>query len=409
MTIATYITYLFRLVCFILVGYSICHLIARWSKNNDSSSIGFKEYNDSPSDRYPTFSFCVHSTGNGALFDYFSDELMYKYHIAHDTYELLLRGKEGTQNVNNMDFKNVSHIKIENYTLRLIDVVQSIEFKTTNANDSFEYNKMDDDNKIRDQDDPEWPFYIGHFDPTTICFTRKASFVKDMLRKEDSVLFMLPKIREWNKYLYFKVYIHHPGQLTRVFDKPVFNSFLDVIDRTNNHLAFSIAQVTVLRKRFNAKIPCDPGLDNDELKLKKEIIKHAGCYPNYWKGIVPNEYLVKECTESFEMAKIYDDLTHMKKVFKKYKQPCDEMKVVTSLQRQPYGYAGDSYMFIEFFYMDENYQEIVNQRDFTLAGFWSSTGGFVGMILGYSLMQVPDVIGRIWEWCYGKTKAKEPK
>ena len=80
------------------------------------------------------------------------------------------------------------------------------------------------------------------------------------------------------------------------------------------------------------------------------------------------------------------------------------MKVITSLQRQPYGYHGDTFMFVEFFYMEENYQEIVNQRDFALADFWSSTGGFIGMFLGYSLMQLPDIIKRIWEWFYGRKK-----
>ena len=408
MTSTIYISYLFKSICFILLGISICHLIARWFENNDSSSIGFKEYNDSPSDRYPTFSFCVHSDGNGALYDYFSDELLFNYNIGKETYELLLRGKEGTSNVQYMDFKNISHIPVKNYTLKLFDVVQSMEFKTTDANHSFEYSKFDDDT-IQDEDDPDWPFYIGHLDPTTICYTRKSSFVHNIFRKDDFVLFMLPKIREWNRYLYFRVYIHYPGQLTRVLDKPIFNSFLDVINGENNHLIFSLAQVTVLRKRFNAKIPCDPDLENDELKLKLEIMKRVGCTPNYWRAIVPQKYLMKECSESSEMAKIYKDITHLKNVFSKYKQPCDEMKVVTSLQRQPYGYSGDAYLYVEFFYMDENYQEIVNQRDFTLAGFWSSTGGFVGMILGYSLMQVPDVISRIWKWCYGKKKREGMK
>ena len=138
-------------------------------------------------------------------------------------------------------------------------------------------------------------------------------------------------------------------------------------------------------------------------------MKRAGCTPNYWKSLIPTKYLLKDCLTSSEMAKVFEDITNMTKVVKAYKQPCDEMKVVTSLQRQPYGYSGDAYMYVEFFYMDENYQEIVNQRDFTLAGFWSSTGGFVGMILGYSLMQLPDVISRIWEWLYGRKKNERNK
>ena len=174
-------------------------------------------------------------------------------------------------------------------------------------------------------------------------------------------------------------------------------------------MVLSISQVTVLRKRFNAKISCDPDLENDELKVKQEIMRRAGCTPNYWRAIVPQKYLMRECSEPYEMAKIYQEITHLRNVFSKYKQPCDEMKVVTSLQRQPYGYSGSSYMYIEFFYMDENYQEIVNQRDFTLSAFWSSTGGFVGMFLGYSLIQIPDAISMILQWVYGKMKPEGRK
>ena len=72
------------------------------------------------------------------------------------------------------------------------------------------------------------------------------------------------------------------------------------------------------------------------------------------------------------------------------------MRIVTSLQRQTYFY--DSLMYLEFMYMDENYQEIINHRDFTVSSFFSNTGGFVGMILGYSLLQAPDEIGRMWDW-----------
>ena len=346
MKIAMYTTYAFKTTCFILVINSICHLIARWFRNNDKSSIGFKEYNDMPSDRYPTYSFCVHSTGNGGLYDYFSDELMKKYYLGHDVYELLLRGQAGTEPVRYMDFRNISHIDVENYTLKLSNVVKSMRFRTNDANYSLEYYKYD--GNIIDEEGPNWPFYIGHVDPTTLCFTRKSVFVANVRRKDDFVLFMLPQLKEWNKFLYFRIYVHHPGQLTRVFDKPIFNSILDMINQQNNHLTFSLAQVIVLRKRFNAKTPCDPDLEDDELKLKLQIMKRAGCTPNYWKSLIPNKHILKDCLTSSEMAKVFKDITNMTKVVKAYKQPCDEMKVVTSLQRQPYGYSGDAFMLIDF-------------------------------------------------------------
>ena len=50
------LTYAFHLICFILVAYSILNLIFRYLENNDASSIGFKQLNKSPPDKYPTYS-----------------------------------------------------------------------------------------------------------------------------------------------------------------------------------------------------------------------------------------------------------------------------------------------------------------------------------------------------------------
>ena len=39
------------------------------------------------------------------------------------------------------------------------------------------------------------------------------------------------------------------------------------------------------------------------------------------------------------------------------------------------------------------YTEITNLQDFDMPMLWSSMGGFVGMFLGYSLWQCPEMIG----------------
>ena len=45
--------------------------------------------------------------------------------------------------------------------------------------------------------------------------------------------------------------------------------------------------------------------------------------------------------------------------------------------------------------MDDSYQEIENVQDFNFESFFSSLGGFVGIFLGYSLLQVPDLLSNI--------------
>ena len=48
---------------------------------------------------------------------------------------------------------------------------------------------------------------------------------------------------------------------------------------------------------------------------------------------------------------------------------------------------------IELVYQERHYQEILYAKDFGFESFWSGLGGFVGIFLGYSLLQIPDLLG----------------
>ena len=47
---------------------------------------------------------------------------------------------------------------------------------------------------------------------------------------------------------------------------------------------------------------------------------------------------------------------------------------------------------VEIWYMDKTYKETTNRRDFGFETFWSSIGGFTGIFLGFSLLQIPDLV-----------------
>ena len=53
---------------------------------------------------------------------------------------------------------------------------------------------------------------------------------------------------------------------------------------------------------------------------------------------------------------------------------------------------------IEFTYQEQYYQELEYLPDFDLETFISNVGGFVGIFLGYSLMQLPGLLGRFNIW-----------
>ena len=81
-------------------------------------------------------------------------------------------------------------------------------------------------------------------------------------------------------------------------------------------------------------------------------------------------------------------------------QPCDDMMVVTNVVkergclRQKNSSDAEqmlSYLDLEIIQGSEMYQEIENVKDFGVENCWSGIGGFIGIFLGYSLLQIPDL------------------
>ena len=50
---------------------------------------------------------------------------------------------------------------------------------------------------------------------------------------------------------------------------------------------------------------------------------------------------------------------------------------------------------IMFTYEDRNYEEITNSQSFDLESFASGVGGFIGIFLGYSILQIPELMASL--------------
>ena len=49
-------------------------------------------------------------------------------------------------------------------------------------------------------------------------------------------------------------------------------------------------------------------------------------------------------------------------------------------------------------YAATGFREMQNYRAFGLLSLWSQIGGFVGIFLGYSLLQVPELVNGVIGW-----------
>jgi hypothetical protein len=152
--------------------------------------------------------------------------------------------------------------------------------------------------------------------------------------------------------------------------------------------------MSVLRKRHDANDPCELDPDDDK-RFFSTIFSLIPCIPSFWKIFAPHDSQIPECTTSTQFRKVMEEVAkHEWGDVKSFLiPPCDKMSISTSIQKSNtvQKYLGHL-MLLRFHYLDEDYQEIENVRDFGMETFWSSIGGFIGIFLGYSLLQIPDLL-----------------
>ena len=110
----------FKSICFLLVGYMTLRQTLRYLNNEDSSSMTYKRFNESPEDRYPTFSICLLSSPFFNLRHLSNKEVLSKFAITANEYTQLLKGNDivSSRRGSHVGFSNVSQIGFVDATVR---------------------------------------------------------------------------------------------------------------------------------------------------------------------------------------------------------------------------------------------------------------------------------------------------
>ena len=169
-----------------------------------------------------------------------------------------------------------------------------------------------------------------------------------------------------------------------------------------------INTVEVLKKRPNAVIPCNELLrDEDNLWINKAI-EIVGCVPPFFKRFVWNSTLngnslisdTCNMNQFNSFATEYTAKYNFGNISKLYIEPCYQTTNVVSLAQSLIPLNDDFFssmaskmsVKIRIEYAMKGYKKATNNRAFGILSLWSQIGGFVGMFLGYSLLQLPSLV-----------------
>ena len=75
--------------------------------------------------------------------------------------------------------------------------------------------------------------------------------------------------------------------------------------------------------------------------------------------------------------------------------PCEAMTITSTVghsKSKPETGYDRTYLQINLHYDTGTYKVIKNSKSFNLESLWSQIGGFIGIFLGYSLLQLPDIV-----------------
>ena len=360
----------------------------RYFRNEDMSAIRYRNFATSHKDTYPTFSICI----EGFIYSYFSDEILFTFPNADLSYGEFKSVLEGDSS-KGLDILNISEDFFDVYST--IDAYRNlfyqITFDTEHASDKMWIDVLRHYNT-------SMPFYISYQDPRTICFSRKNDITKKIIRIEDTLILFKSKLDRFFDSNKIKIYIHHPGQLLRAFNAPVFDSHLHALNWRETGITFRISQVSILRKRVDANTPCNAELFDDDLQVRIKVSEEVGCIPMYWKNIMSKNTELEICKTPEEMKLIFNKIKNLTRIFSEYNPPCSEMKSGVTYDTKFVANYANNYLQIMFKYGERSYQEIINEREFGLESLWSTAGGFVGIFVGTSLSKVPRLLATTWKY-----------
>ena len=385
-------TTIFRVICFLLAAYMAVRLIDRFLENRDATSITYRRYSDTVQDRYPTYSMCF----QGTRFHWNNDLGIFSaYELTYSDYERLLIGETPIRYQYNLTSRlytktltfmgKESFVNLTNFYVQFSNLLRSAEFEYENSSHTVKFETQEDQASVMST-----PFHVGYHTPEMICFTRDSDDSVGSIRLHDDMNFNIPIL---NYSLYWgttmKLFVHYPGQLMRSMDNPSFSSLFSEYQYWKM-LEIKLSQGTVLRKRSDSIEKCINETDTHDQFLMKEVSRKFDCVPPYWIDILRVNMSLTECRSPQKLRDVYDYIKDTRRMAAFYEPPCLGMYNAVTYYFQPM-LQNDPMM--KVVYKDKFYQEIQYVKDFNFESFWSGIGGFLGMFLGYSMMQFPELLG----------------
>ena len=146
------------------------------------------------------------------------------------------------------------------------------------------------------------------------------------------------------------------------------------------------------RKRPSKTTPCTKDVEEYDKYYRTQISQKLGCVPPYWKNTYSDYDHYHVCKNSTKLQEAHRIISDPKTILGFDKLPCNEMTLLSidSVNNEPSPKPND--VSFRFIHSDKIYEEIKYSPKMGFENWLSNVGGFSGIFLGYSMMQVPNLL-----------------
>ena len=376
---------------FSVLIYFICKDVKRYIDNEDSSSIAFRKFNEGPRDKYPVVTFCFSGGNEGNLFIY-NEKRLLKKGLSVSRYWGMITGRENSTADEIKKLPNFHYV-----TMNLKKVTKY--YRTLNGDMRYlkEFGLIDAPKPALNKS--SLPFNVSYQNPNKICYTQRVSYKQEYIKLEDTISLDAKKLLKYKKSSdntdRLHIYVHYQGQTIRSFGKYVFVTPITE-NEMKKRIEIRLSSFIILRRRVDGRISCHPNSEGDDARYRDLILKKLRCLPLYWKNFDNSSSGLGPCVsvDQLQNAFVESKYRNVGKTLSKISHPCTELSVTSSVDMRD-----NDNLVLNFQYRNDQYMEITNLRDFGFISLWSSSGGLIGIFLGFSMFQMSGVLlDRLYEF-----------
>ena len=359
------------------------YCIQKYRLDHSVSLVDFKWFQNSEFDIYPSLSICfLDPISETKLDNQYKGvkKTMYKSYLSGYVLDEYLDPK-----YLEIDYVNVA-ISVQDYLMGILiqlgNGTKMIHIATKPF--TWVYNKNEPSRKI------EWIPETGtkNVSPLKICFVFDVPYISkepiDYVR-----ISMNRSVFQSGSSTGFTTHLSYPNQLLR----SAATSKIDwkwPTDKQNvkEIIAFDVNldQMETINYRDKLSNPCHSDWLNDDEKILRDMASTIGCVPPY----LHHELDGSKCVEQNQLISWRDNLTrfhHTPSI--KEMMPCRAIRSQRFTSKISTEAGNEKNVFYVVVRYPEYYMEIKHVRQYNFEGLVGNAGGYLGLFLGYALLQFP--------------------